>query len=44
MEEARNSDFCGTNGGGASDLAVVVDSEVVGSVNDLLAISEITGK
>jgi len=42
MEEARNSIFCGINGGGASELAVVVDSEVVGSVDASLAISEIT--
>jgi len=40
MEESRNSNFFGTNGGGgASELAVIVDSEAVGSVDASLAIS-----
>jgi len=29
MEGARNLNFCRTNGGGASELAVAVDCEVV---------------
>ena len=40
MEEAGNANFCGTNGGGASELTVQVDSEVVGSVDASLVISE----